>query len=403
MVRYTYWLVVTVWSILLGVVFGNIDGHAEVNYTIKARAGALLDYDTGQFLIEQNADEVIAPASFTKVMTLYLAQEAIKNGTISADDMVAVSEKAWRTGGSRMFIEVNTMVPVSDLLKGIAVVSGNDACVAVAEYVAGKEEVFVEQMNQAARKLGLEHTVFKDSNGLAAETDGQVTTARDMALLAFHYIKEYPPVLDFHSLTEFTYNNITQPNRNRLLTRDVGVDGLKTGHIESSGYHLLATAKRDGRRLIAVIMGAESWRDRENEALKLLNFGFRNFELKEACTQGQVIQSLPVKRGQQDMVDVVAADGIKVTVFRKNADAVKLVENLPAFLEAPVRKGAAVGSLSVVMDEQEIGQVDLLAKEDVDKSWLAYWRIGAGIIAALLLAIVILRFSSRKKKPSFSS
>jgi len=268
----------------------------EVRFQVNAKSAALFDCNTKQFLLEQNGDEKIEPASFTKLMTLYLAQDGLKDGIITLDDQVLVSRKAWTTGGSKMFIEVGKRVRLEDLLKGIAVVSGNDACVALGEHLAGKEEVFVEEMNRKAEKLGLVNTVFKTPHGLSAE--GQFTTAHDMALLADHYIKDYPHVLNIHSIIEFTYNNITQPNRNRLLKLDAGVDGLKTGHVETAGYHLIATAQKEARRFIAVVMGAASWDDRENEVLRLLNYGSRNFIIKEVFKKGDIVKSVPVKGGE---------------------------------------------------------------------------------------------------------
>ena len=397
MVKILYQCIFWLWSVVCCVLLLTTNGYGRVEYSVNATAGVLFEYNTGQFLVQQNADEPIAPASFTKVMTLFVAQEALEKGVIALDDLVTVSAKAWKTGGSQMFIEVNTRVSVSDLIKGIAVVSGNDACVALAEHISGKEEVFVEQMNQVAQRLKLEHTVFKDSHGLSKE--GQQTTAKDMAVLAYHYIKEYPQALEFHSLTEYTYNNITQPNRNRLLRTGEGVDGLKTGYLESSGYHLLATAERDGRRLIAVIMGAETWAERENEALKLLNYGFRNFEIKDICRAGQTIASIPVKRGKDDTVDAVAEHDLAVTTSKLDPDAVKVIEDFPALQRAPVYKGDIVGSLTVVVDGEPLHKVSVTAKEDVAKSWVAYWPVGVVAIAIVVMVALVLRIISRKRTP----
>jgi len=369
----------------------------EVLFYVKAKSAALFDFNTEQFLLEQNAEEKIEPASFTKLMTLYLVQDALKDGIIALDDQVPVSRKAWGTEGSRMFIEAGKKVLLEDLLKGIAVASGNDACVAVAEYIAGKEEVFVDEMNRKVRDLGLKNTVFKNSHGLPAE--GQYTTAHDMALLAYHYIKDYPQVISLHSITEFTYNNITQSNRNRLLRMDVGVDGLKTGHVKSAGYHLIATAKREGRRLIAVVMGAKSWEDRENEALRLLNYGFRNFVIKKVLKKGEVIKSVPVKEGKYDTVDLIAQEGVTLSVPRRDKDSLKLIEVISSQIIAPVSKGEVLGKVVVKIGDKTIREVNLLAKDSVPKGWQAYWKLGLTVLAILLLAFII-RWIIRKRRSS---
>lgn len=371
------------------------EGLCAVNFQIDAKAGALFECSTEQFLLEQDAKEQIEPASFTKVMTLYLAQDGLKNGTISLDDEVLVSKKAWKTGGSKMFIEVGKRVPLEDLLKGIAVVSGNDACVALAEHMAGKEAVFAEEMNRKVQQLRLTNTAFKNPHGMPAE--GQHTTAHDMVLLAYHYMKEYPHVLDIHSMLEFTYNDITQPNRNGLLRMDAGVDGLKTGHVDSAGYHLLATAEREGRRLIAVVMGAESWKDRESEALKLLNFGFRNFIVKEVLKKGDIRKSVPVKGGKFDSVELVVEDGVVVSILRNESDRLGIEESVSSEVVAPVKKGEVLGKILVTMGDKTLQQVNLLAKQEVPKGWQAYWKFGIAVLVILVLAIFLQRITKRRK------
>lgn len=370
-------------------------GLCEVPFQINARAGALFEFGTGQFLLEQNADERIEPASFTKLMTLFLAEDGLKNGTISLDDEVLVSAKAWKTGGSKMFIEVGKRVLLGDLLKGIAVVSGNDACVALAEHMTGKEEVFAEEMNRKVQQLGLRDTAFKNPHGLPAE--GQYTTAHDMVLLAYHYLKEYPQTLDLHSMLEFTYGEITQPNRNRLLSMDVGVDGFKTGHVESAGYHLLATAEREGRRLIAVVMGAESWKDRESEALNLLNFGFRNYVIKEVVKEGETWQSVPVKGGKFKTVELVTQRGVSVSIVRNESGLLGIEERVSSHVRAPVKKGEVLGKVLVKMKDQTLQEVNLLAKDEVPKGWQAYWRFGIALLVILGLAILLQRIAKRRK------
>jgi len=394
MVLIVRFLVITLLPLILLAIFQD-DGFCRARFQVNAKAAVLFDVNAEQFLLEQNADAKIEPASFTKVMTLYVAQEGLRDGIIALDDRVYVSRKAWTTDGSKMFVEVGKRVLLDDLLKGIAVVSGNDACVALAEHMAGKEEVFVDEMNQNVEQLDLTNTVFKNAHGLPAE--GQYTTARDMALLAYYYIKEFPHVLALHSITEFTYNGITQPNRNRLLTMGEGVDGLKTGYIKTAGYHLLATAEREGRRLVAVVMGAQSWADRENEAIRLLNFGFRNFLIKEVFKKGDSVKSVPVKGGGHDSVELVAQDDVIVSVFRQDKNDLKLVEKIPSHIVAPVRKGEILGKIIVEVGGEKLHQVNLLAKDEVLKGWQAYWQIGVGILGMVALVFIIQSVTKRRK------
>lgn len=374
----------------------GMTGICQENFPVNAKAAALLDFNSGQFLLEKNADEKIEPASFTKVMTLYVVQDGLKSGAITLKDMVTISEHAWSMGGSQMYLKVGTQEPLDLLLKGIAVVSANDACVAVAEHMSGKVEVFVEEMNRKARELGLKNTTFVNAHGLPA--DGQFTSAHDMAILAFNYIKDYPQVLNLHSLQEFTYNNITQRNRNGLLKMNVGVDGLKTGYIKTSGYHLLATAQREGRRLIAVVMGAEKPKIREAEALNLLNYGFRNFILKEVLKKGGTIKTIPVKGGKFDTVELIAQNSVCITVPVREKESVKTTESIPAQIAAPVQKGAVVGQVSVEENGKQIRQVNVLAKNDVPRGWQRYLKIG-GVILGVILLLLIFRSIVGRKRP----
>jgi len=374
----------------------GMTGVCQENFPVNAKAAALFDFNSGQFLLEKNADEKIEPASFTKVMTLYVVQDGLKSGAIKLKDMVTISERAWSMGGSQMYLKVGTQEPLDVLLKGIAVVSANDACVAVAEHMSGKVEVFVEEMNRKARELGLTNTTFVNVHGLPA--DGQFTSARDMAILASHYIKDYPQVLNLHSMQEFTYNNITQRNRNGLLKMNVGVDGLKTGYIKTSGYHLLATAQREGRRLIAVVMGAEKPKIREAEALNLLNYGFRNFILKEVLKKGGTVKTIPVKGGKFDTVELIAQDSVIITVPVREKESVKTTESIPAQIAAPIKKGAVVGQVSVEEGGKQIRQVNVLAKNDVPRGWQRYLKIG-GVILGFILLLLIFRSLVGRRRP----
>ena len=374
----------------------GMSGVCQENFPVNAKAAALFDFNSGQFLLEKNAEEKIEPASFTKVMALYLVQDGLKSGAITLKDMVTISERAWSMGGSQMYLKVGTQEPLDVLLKGIAVVSANDACVAVAEHMSGKVEVFVDEMNRKARELGLANTAFVNVHGLPA--DGQFTSARDMAILASHYIKDYPQVLNLHSMQEFTYNNITQRNRNGLLKMNVGVDGLKTGYIKTSGYHLLATAQREGRRLIAVVMGAEKPKIREAEALNLLNYGFRNFILKEVLKKGGTVKTIPVKGGKFDTVELIAQDSVIITVPVREKESVKTTESIPAQIAAPIKKGAVVGQVSVEEGGKQIRQVNVLAKNDVPRGWQRYLKIG-GVVLGVIVLLLIFRSLVGRRRP----
>lgn len=391
MIRKIFIILLTL-TMLIG--YGD-EALCQDGFQVNAKAAVLFEFNSAQFLLEQNADEKIEPASFTKVMTLYLAQDGLKKGAITLDDPVTVSENAWRTGGSQMFIEVGKQVRLEDLLNGIAVVSGNDACVALAEHMSGKEEAFVEQMNQKAKELELVNTIFKNPHGLPA--DGQYTSARDMALLAYHYIKEYPQVITLHSKQTFTFNNITQANRNGLLRMNVGVDGLKTGYIENGGYHLIATVQREGRRLIAVVMGAKAWKERENEALNLLNYGFRNFLLKEPVKKGEVVKTVPVKGGKYDAVELIAQEGVVLSVSLNGKDSLKVVEDIPSQIVAPVKKGEILGKVTVEAGGKQFRQVNLLAKNEVPKGWQAYWRFGIAVLGIIVVVFLMQRILRRRK------
>jgi D-alanyl-D-alanine carboxypeptidase (penicillin-binding protein 5/6) len=250
------------------------------------RAAVLLDANSGEFLYTQNPHESIPPASLTKILTLFLIFDAIQQGQVSLEDQVPISRRAWRTGGSRMFVKAGERVPLEELIKGIAVDSGNDASVAVAEYLEGSERAFVAKMNERLRELNIRDTRIETVHGLPARN--QYTTAADMALLARAYIQAHPEALRYHQLTSFTYRNISQHNRNRLLLQDPSVDGLKTGYTRKSGYHLVATARRGDQRLIAVVMDARNRKIREREAMRLLNLGFEQTAHTSPGQDGEV-------------------------------------------------------------------------------------------------------------------
>ncbi len=352
-----------------------------------AQSAVLMDGLTGQILYEQNPRLRISPASFVKVMTLYIVYDAIHSGKIKMDDMVTVSEKAWRMQGSRMFIKVGERVKVGDLMKGIAIASGNDACVALSEHVSGSEEVFVSKMNEKAKLLGLEDSQFKNSHGMPAED--QYTTAMDMAMLSKRYMEDHPEALILHSTVEFEYNGIRQENRNTLLQKNIGVDGLKTGHVEESGYHLVATAKKDGQRMIAVIMGCDRMRKRGPETQKLLEYGFKNFSTVEAVKKGAIFGPVKVRRGKVNQVTLAAAEEGRVTVAKGKENLVSAVPQLPVFIAAPIQKDQVLAKILIQNEGKTIKEVNLLASSGVEKSLIPPWPILVGIAGGFAIVIIL--------------
>jgi len=352
-----------------------------------AQSAVLMDGLTGQVLYEQNPGLRIPPASFVKVMTLYLVYDAIRAGQIKIDDMVTVSEKAWRMQGSKMFIKVGERVKVEDLMKGVAIASGNDACIALAEHLSGSEEAFVSKMNEKAKLVGLKDSQFKNSHGMPGED--QYTTAMDMAILSKRYIEDHPEALVLHSTVEFEYNGIRQGNRNTLLQKNIGVDGLKTGHVEESGYHLAATAKRDSQRMIAVVMGCNKVRKRAPEAQKLLEYGFKNFSTVEAVKKGATFGPVKVRRGKLNQVILTAAEDGRVTVAKGKESLVSAVPQLPQFIVAPIQKGQTVAKVLIQNEGKVTKEVNLLASLGVEKSLIPPWPILVGIGCGLAIVLVL--------------
>ena len=362
-----------------------------------ARSAILMDGLTGQVLFEQNPDSKMAPASFVKIMTLFLVYDAIRAGQLKMDEMVTVSEKAWRIQGSKMFIKVGERVKVEDLIKGVAIASGNDACIALAEHLSGSEEAFVTKMNEKAKLLGLKDSQFRNSHGMPAE--GQVTTAMDMATLSKRYIESHPESLAFHSTVEFEYNGIRQGNRNTLLQKNIGVDGLKTGHVEEVGYHLAATAKRDGQRMIAVVMGCDKMRKRGPEAQKLLEYGFKNFSTIEAVKKGATFGPVKVKRGKLNQVGLTAAEDAKVTVAKGKENLVSAVPQLPQFIVAPIQKDQVLAKVLIQNEGKIAKEVSLLASSAVEKSLIPPWPILAGIVFGVVVLVGFGFWWFRRPKP----
>ena len=360
-----------------------------------------MDGLTGEILYQQNPDLRIPPASFVKVLTLYVVFDAIRAGQMKTDDMVTVSERAWRsawkTDSSAMYIKVGERVKVEDLIKGVAIASGNDACIALAEHHSGSEEAFVSKMNEKAKALGMNDSQFKNSHGLQAE--GQYVTALNMAILARRYIEDHPQSLALHSSTEYEYNGIRQGNRNLLLYKNIGVDGLKTGYIKESGYHLVATAKRDSQRMIAVVMGCDKMKKRAPEAQKLLEYGFKNFSTVEAVKKGASFGPVKVKRGKLDQLTLIASEDGRVTVPKGKENLASAIPQLPASASAPIQKGQVLAKVLVQKEGKTVKEINLLATSDVEKSLIPPWPVLAGGVAGLfILCLLGLWFFKRPQR-----
>lgn len=305
----------------------------------------LVDFNTNKVLAASAADEQLPPASLTKLMTAYVVFDALQKGRIRLDDRAHVSEKAWRTGGTRMFIDVNSDVLVEDLLRGLLIQSGNDAAVALAEHVSGSVDAFVEEMNAAAEALGMKSSVFRNPHGLPAR--GHVTTARDLAVLARAIIDGFPDFYSLYAERQFTYNGIAQSNRNALLWRDPSVDGLKTGYTSAAGYCLVTSAQRDGMRLIAVVLGAPTPRARNDGAAKLLDYGFANFETHKLYSAEQKIDSARVWGGDLEYAELGLTEDIYVTIPRGSYSKLGASMDVLAQLAAPLVRGTPVGEVKI--------------------------------------------------------
>jgi D-alanyl-D-alanine carboxypeptidase (penicillin-binding protein 5/6) len=329
---------------------------------IGATSYLMIDSKSGRELASLKPDTPVPPASLTKLMTTYVVFHAIDDGRITLEDEVTVSEKAWRMEGSRMFIEVGNRVRVKDLLLGVIVQSGNDASVALAEHVAGSEAVFAEMMNQYAQELGMTSTHFVNATGWP--DDEHYTTARDLAILARALIEEFPDHYEWHAIKEFTWADITQPNRNRLLWRDDSVDGLKTGHTEAAGYCLVASAERDGMRVISVVLGTASDKARIDGTQALINYGFRFFETRLLYKAGEEITRARVWKSANEYSPLGVMEDLYITVPRGAYDALESLHNLPAVIEAPVATGQPLGEIKVSLNDEVLLQEQLRALAD---------------------------------------
>ncbi len=329
---------------------------------VGAKSYHVIDATTGRELASLDPDTPLPPASLTKIMTTYVVFTALRQGQIQLDDEVTVSERAWRMPGSRMFIEVGKRVTVEDLLMGMIVQSGNDASVALAEHIAGSEDVFAQMMNQYAQQLGMLSSNFLNATGLPAE--GHVTTARDLATLARAIVQEFPDYYAWHAVKEFTYNDIKQDNRNSLLWRDPSVDGLKTGHTEEAGYCLVASAQRDGMRIVSAVLGTSSTRARTEGSQALINYGFRFFETRLLFKAGEEVTTARIWKSQNLTSRLGVLEDLYVTLRRGSYDKLESTIDIPAIVEAPIVAGQPVAELKVSLDGQQLLSTPLRALED---------------------------------------
>jgi serine-type D-Ala-D-Ala carboxypeptidase (penicillin-binding protein 5/6) len=354
--------------------------RGQVDFAVTAKSAVLLDADSAQVLFDQNGTSRISPASLAKLMTVYIAYDALRNGAVRLEDPVAISQLAAKMGGSQIFLQRGDRVSFGNLLRGVAVASGNDATVALAEHVAGFSEAFVGQMNTKAAALGLLDTHFRNPHGLGAEN--QYSTARDLGFLAHHLIHDHPAVVPLHATKEFEYNGIKQQNRNRLLWKDPRVDGLKTGWLQEAGYHIVATAKEGERRLIVVILGARHERSREEIALRLVNYGFKQFHNVHFFNKGDRVKNLPVWKGTEGHLGVIAA-GPGVVTVKNGTSQPALAYQLPAKLVAPIGVGQKVGEAVISAEGRELARIELVAVEAVP---------AAGLLKRFLHSIALLFF-----------
>jgi len=338
--------------------------------SIGAKSFILQDFNSGRVIADLDPDKPVDPASITKLMTAYAVFKELRSGKISLDDMVTISEKAWRTPGSRMFVEVGKQVRVEDLIQGMIVQSGNDATVALAEYVAGSEDSFAALMNRYAKTLDLKGSHFTNSTGLP-HPDHHMT-ARDIATLAGAIVREFPEYYKWYSQKEFTYNDITQYNRNKLLWRDQSVDGMKTGYTEDAGYCLVTSAKKDDMRLISVVLGTESDKVRADASQALINYGFRFYETHKLYDSGKQLATARVWKGASDTVSLGLDTPLYATVPRGQYKALSASMTINTRVMAPVSKDQPLGSVQVQLGDSVIAGQDLVALQDVGEGPI--WR-----------------------------
>lgn len=338
---------------------------------VSASSYILMEVNTGKIIAEDNADERLPPASLTKMMTAYIVEKELDSGRIDMSDKVPVSVRAWKTGGSKMFIKEGTEVSVSDLLRGVIIQSGNDASVALAEFIAGSEGAFVDIMNQQAKLMGMENTKFESATGLPRQD--QYSSARDLAILASHIINDYPENYSIYAEKYFVYGGIRQPNRNKLLWRDDRVDGLKTGYTEKAKYCMVASAAKQDTRFVAVVMGTKSPEARAVEAQKLLSYGFRYYETHQLFSEGELVNSPKVWKGVEDSVDLVVTNDIKLTIPMGGEDNLETSIEIAENIVAPFDDGSEFGTLTISYDGEALAEEKLVAVSGVEKAGFFKW------------------------------
>ena len=362
-----------------GLVLAGIGSAGAIE--TQARNAILMDYDTGQYLYVKDHEKMVPPASMSKLMTVNMIFEKLKDGSLSLDDTFTVSERAWKlggaaSGGSTMFLKIGEKVRVEDILKGILIQSGNDACIVAAENLAGSEDDFAEMMNKRARELGLNNSSFANSTGLPHPD--QKMSVEDLAKLARHIIKEFPEFYHIFSEKYYTHNNITQGNRNPLLYSMPNADGLKTGHTEEAGFCLTASAKKGERRLIEVMTGMNSNKERSEEAERLMEWGFREFNNYNLLNKGQTIAEIPVVFGSEKQVRLVVPETVKRTLKKSQAPKIKMTAVYDKPVKAPVAAGDKLGEVRIELDGQEMENLPLVADRNVEKLGF-FGRIGQNL------------------------
>ena len=356
--------------------FGGL-AVAEANAVeTKASAAVLLDARTGTVLFEKNADEPLPPSSMSKLMTVYLVFQRLKDGRLSLDDELLVSKYAWRKGGSKMFVEVGKEIPIEDLLRGIIVQSGNDASIVVAEGLAGSEEAFADEMNEEGEKMGLKNSLFKNATGWPAE--GQNVSTRDLAIMALRTIQDFPEYYHYYAEKEFTYSGIRQTNRNPLLYAMKGADGLKTGHTEAIGYGLAASVERDGRRLVLVVNGLPSQRARTQESRRLLEWGFREFGNYELFKAEEEVDKVRVWLGTENTVPLIIKEDLVLTLPRKNRKEMRVSLIYSEPVPAPIVEGTEIAKIIVKISDANAAVVPLVAGKSVEQLGF-FGRMGAAM------------------------
>ncbi|MGD1880042.1 MAG: D-alanyl-D-alanine carboxypeptidase family protein [Kiloniellaceae bacterium] len=367
----------------LAVVTSLAGAAAQAAGTIETQAqqAFLVDFNTGAVLLDKNADELMPPSSMSKLMTAYVVFERLKDGRLSLEDKLTVSEKAWRMGGSKMFVEVGNQVGVEDLLRGVIVQSGNDACIVLAEGIAGSEEAFADILTETARTIGMTQSTFRNATGWP--DPNHLVTARELSILAKRIILDHPEYYHYYAEKEFTWNEIRQGNRNPLLYKNIGADGLKTGHTEDAGYGLTASAEQDGRRLVLVVNGLPSVKARADESERLMSWGFREFDNYALFKAGDTVDAAPVWLGDEESVPLAIAEDLTVTLPRNDRNGMQVAVVYDSPVPAPISAGQEIAMLRVTWPGGVPIEVPLQAGADVEQLG-SFGRIAASVKFLLL-------------------